>query len=379
MSLRPSYPARRAARAPRASARSRSVQASAPIAAVPRANRALRSSRAESATARAASWRRAGACFARLPVLPSSPCALLRALRRAPQASEPPLVAAGPCAVCSGPARCARTAAPFIAPLRRAAARLRALRLSLRALGPLAPRVGCAGARLFAVGRRGLWPRLGLGWSAPRNPCAGLRVRRGAHSSHSPPFGASSAAPPRGRGRCGARALSRGLSVGPARFSPPPVRAAGAALRGALRSGGRGRARAARACPRLRPRPLGCVSGLRPAVPRRCRAAVSPLAPSRPSSPLGTEGGVRPAALRAPCGACSAAAGTGATLRHCLHMPPVSSHCNALSRPSKRASRGLDIARCAEGITRRRYAKEICHVQDNESHDRSLLRQRPVD
>lgn len=101
MSLRPSYPARRAARAPRASARSRSVQASAPIAAAPRANRALRSSRAESATARAASWRRAGACCARLPVAPSSPCALLRALRRAPQASVPPLVAPARCAVCS--------------------------------------------------------------------------------------------------------------------------------------------------------------------------------------------------------------------------------------------------------------------------------------
>ena len=215
MSLRPSYPARRAARAPRASARSRSVQASAPIAAAPRANRALRSSRAESATARAASWRRAGACFARLPVLPSSPCALLRALRRAPQASEPPLVAPARCAVCS---RAASHRRALFRAIQRAAARFRRCGSPSAALRRFAPRVGCAGARLFAVGRRGLWPRLGLGWSAPRYPFTVLRVRRGARRSPPPPFGASSAAPPRGRGRCGSPAHSR---VPPLR--PPPV------------------------------------------------------------------------------------------------------------------------------------------------------------
>lgn len=206
MSLRPSYPARRAARAPRASARSRSVQASAPIAAAPRANRALRSSRAESATARAASWRRAGACFARLPVLPSSPCALLRAPRRAPQAAEPPLVAPARCAVCSRAASHRRALFRATRPPAGGFGRCGSPSAALRRF---APRVGCAGARLFAVGRRGLWPRLGLGWSAPRNPCAGLRVRRGARRPPPPPFGASSAAPPRGRGRCGSRALSR--------------------------------------------------------------------------------------------------------------------------------------------------------------------------
>lgn len=270
-----------------------------------------------------------------------------------------------------------RTAAPFIAPLRRAAARLRALRLSLRcppALRPPGRLRRCAALRgRSARPLAAPWPRL---VGSPK-PLCGL-----AGAAWGPTFPSSAL-------WCFlSRAAARSRSLRRPRPPPGPPRAPSRYSRrlfgrrggfGALRSGGRGRARAARACPRLRPRPLGCVSGLRPAVPRRCRAAVSPLAPSRPSSPLGTEGSAWPAALRAPCGACSAAAGTGAALKKCLHLPPVSSHYNALSRPSKRASRGLDIARCAGGITRRRYAKEIYHVQYNESHDRSLFRQRFAD
>lgn len=300
MSLRPSYPARRPARAPRASARSRSVQASAPIAAAPRANRALRSSRAESATARAASWRRAGACCARLPVLPSSPCALLRALRRAPQASEPPLVAPARCAVCS---RAASHRRALYRATPRAAAR------SGRCGSPSAPSGASPPGSAAPV--RGSSRSVGAAFSRAL-ASAGRHPETLVQSCE---CGVGPAVPllrplvlPRPRRRAVAVAAAPAPSPGSPPCAvplfPPPVRAAGR-----LRGAPVGRAGACARCARLSPAApppawaasWDCVREFR----ARSRAETSPPTPPRPSPPLGVEGGARPAAPLRRDGGCS--------------------------------------------------------------------------